>query len=308
MTFSVTVMASTSMKCWWIMLMPAAMASRGVWSASTRSLKTIVPASAGTIPKRMFIRVVLPLPFSPSRPMIRPAGTSKSIPRLARTSPYAFVIPRIVSMATVRSPETSGAAARVVLGRRHLQGARRELLLQCVDLGDDRGGHGRIEAVALGVEQIGAARARSVIAVRDVRRGELARAQVVHGGDIHVGPLLVDVREHAFGRDGRVAERSADRVDILLLRGLDDAGVPGVELARYHVRVARDQREGRLFCGSRVLHALEIDDAHLGVRPHALHAEAKAADARDHVRQPFQARHGRDFAGLGHCPPEDADA
>ena len=86
-TFSVTVIAGTSMKCWCTMPMPAAMASRGERTWSGRPLNAMAPASAATIPNRMFISVVLPEPFSPSSPTMRAAGTVRSTERLARTAP-----------------------------------------------------------------------------------------------------------------------------------------------------------------------------------------------------------------------------
>ena len=45
----------------------------------------------------MFIRVVLPAPFSPSSAWISPGRTSRSIASLATTPGYRFVIPRISS-------------------------------------------------------------------------------------------------------------------------------------------------------------------------------------------------------------------
>ena len=80
-------MAGTSMKCWCTMPMPAAMASRGERTWSGRPLNAMAPASAATIPNRMFISVVLPEPFSPSSPTMRAAGTVRSTERLARTAP-----------------------------------------------------------------------------------------------------------------------------------------------------------------------------------------------------------------------------
>src|SRR6266446_1534893 len=168
MTFSVTVIAGTSMKCWWIMPMPAAMASRGVWPMSGRSLKRIVPSSGATIPNRTFIRVVLPEPFSPSRPTMRPAGISRSIEWLARTEPYDFEIPRIRSIvapcALMIAFERSGAAARVVLGRLHLDLAGRELLLDRLQLRRHRRGHHGIQRAVGRVAKLGAA-GRGAVAV-----------------------------------------------------------------------------------------------------------------------------------------------
>ena len=45
------------------------------------------------MPEIMFIRVVFPLPFSPSRERISPRRTSRSIPSLATTLPNRLVIP-----------------------------------------------------------------------------------------------------------------------------------------------------------------------------------------------------------------------
>src|SRR5215510_971184 len=195
------------------MPMPAAIASRGEWEASGRSLKWIVPSSGQTIPKRMFIRVVLPEPFSPSRPTIRPAGTSRSIERLARTEPYDFEIPRmriiVAPCALTTSGAGSGAAARVVLGRLHLDLARRDLLLDSVQLRGDRRRHGRVQRTVGGIAKLGAAGGR-VVAVRDVMAGELARDQLRDRGGVDVRPLFVDVGEHALGRDRRVSHRAPD--------------------------------------------------------------------------------------------------
>src|SRR5215470_8297772 len=43
----------------------------------------------------MFISVVLPAPFSPSRPRISLLPSTRSIPSLARTPPKLFEMPRI---------------------------------------------------------------------------------------------------------------------------------------------------------------------------------------------------------------------
>src|SRR3954469_10268346 len=112
----------------------------------------MVPASAGTRPNSTFISVVLPEPFSPSRPTIRPAGIETSMPRFARTAPNDFSIPRISSMA--RETKTgSGAAARVFFRGLHGERAGRELLLEALDLGDHRGRHGGVERPLVVVEQ-----------------------------------------------------------------------------------------------------------------------------------------------------------
>src|SRR3954452_3566119 len=122
--------------------MPARNASRGEPAGNSASLKTIAPASGRTMPKRIFISVLLPDPFSPSRPTIDPASTVRSMPTLARRGPYDLVIPRISSRAdmlcsgfrrSVRAQSgrschgSSDAAARVVLRDGDLQFAAREL-------------------------------------------------------------------------------------------------------------------------------------------------------------------------------------
>jgi len=103
MTFSTTLIASTSMKCWWIMAMPAAIASRGRWPASGRPRKTMLPASGGSMPKSTFISVLLPEPFSPSSPRMRPGWTSRSMPSLALSAPKQRTIPRISRSAVMGS-------------------------------------------------------------------------------------------------------------------------------------------------------------------------------------------------------------
>src|SRR6266851_8163193 len=215
-TFSVTVMAGTSMKCWWIMPIPAAMASRGAWWASGRPSNVMLPASARTMPNNTFISVVLPEPFSPSSPTMRPAGIETSMPRFARTGPNDFSIPRITSMTRAKRRRLR-AAARVVLARLHLEVAGRELLLEAVDLGDDRRRDGGVERPRLVVEQVGAVRALRVVAVRLVAARQLARLEIADGRHVHLVPLLVDVRQHAVGRDRRVTEGAAGGPHALFL-------------------------------------------------------------------------------------------
>src|SRR5215475_11745620 len=245
------------------MPMPAAIASRGEWPTNGRPLNTIVPASGGTIPKRMFISVVLPEPFSPRRPTMRPGATSRSIERFACTEPNDFEIPcmrSIVAPCTlVKVGEGSDAAARVFLDGLDLEVAGGDLLLDRLQLGRDRRGHRGIERAVGGVAEIGAA-GRRVVAVGDVAAAELPRAEVGHRGRVDVSPLLVDVGENALGRDGGVAERPARREDVLLLGGLDDAGLSGVQLAADDVGAARDEREGGLLRRRRIFHRLQIDD------------------------------------------------
>ncbi len=51
------------------------------------TLEDIPPLSGAIIPNRIFIKVLLPEPFSPRRPTIWPAATSRLMPAFARTPP-----------------------------------------------------------------------------------------------------------------------------------------------------------------------------------------------------------------------------
>ena len=64
-TFSATVSVGTSMKCWWIMPMPWRIASVGDVIVTSWPLRKMVPSSGWYNPYRIFIRVLLPAPFSP---------------------------------------------------------------------------------------------------------------------------------------------------------------------------------------------------------------------------------------------------
>src|SRR5262249_25866779 len=241
------------------MPIPAAIASRGAWPARRRPLKAITPASGVTIPKRMFISVVLPEPFSPRRPTMRPDTTSRSIERFACTEPNDF---EMCCMRSIVAPCTlvtvgkgSDAAARVVLGGLDLEIAGGDLLLDGLQLGGDCCGYRGIEGAVGRVAKIGPT-GRCVVAVRDVVAGELARAELGHRGGIDVSPLLVDVGEHPFGRDGGVAERPSRGEDVLLLGSLDDACLPGVQLAADDVGATCDEGERRLLGRRRIFHRL----------------------------------------------------
>src|SRR5262249_53225155 len=135
------------------------------------------------MPNRIFIKVLLPEPFSPSRPTIDPAATVRSIPTLACTGPYDLEIPRIsrsagdiawgtphtfcvIATPSRPRPQWEKAAlvaplrnlhapAGVFLGDRDLQFAGRELLLHRVDLGGDGGRHGRTEGLRVGIFEVG---------------------------------------------------------------------------------------------------------------------------------------------------------
>src|SRR5713101_8256206 len=282
------------------MPMPAASASRGVWPSSRCPSNAMRPASGRTIPKRMFIRVVLPEPFSRRSPTMRWAGTTSSISRFARTEPNDFEMPVMRSI-VAPALRRLGAAAGVLLHGLHLQLARGELLLEAVKLRGHARGHGGVERALRRVPQVGAARGRGVIAIRDVVADELAGPELGDGGHVDVGPFLVDVGQHALGGDGGVAERASYRVGALVLGRLDDARVTCIELAADHVSAAPDQRIGGFLRRRRVLHALKIDDLDLRVGTHALDAEPEAPDASDHVRQPFEPRHRSHLARFAHA-------
>src|SRR5260370_11793541 len=177
MTFSVTVMAGTRMRCGWMMPIPAASAWRGVWPSSRRPSNSMLPASGRTMPKRTFIRVVFPEPFSPRRPTMRWAGTMSSISRFARTEPNDFEMPvmrSIVAPALLRL----GAAASVLLHGLHLQLSRGEFLLEAVQLGGHARGHCWGDRALRRVAQVGAVRCRRGVAVRDVVDDELSSSRL----------------------------------------------------------------------------------------------------------------------------------
>src|SRR5258707_6623717 len=74
------------------MAMPAAWASRAdrKWGSCPSSMKR--PEYSGCTPAMIFISVLFPAPFSPTRPWISPANSAKSTPRSASTPPKALVI------------------------------------------------------------------------------------------------------------------------------------------------------------------------------------------------------------------------
>src|SRR6185436_15317728 len=79
------------------MPIPRAMASLGSAICTGCPSSRISPSSGRDSPKRMFISVVLPAPFSPRSAWISPALTSRLIPLLATTPGKRLVIPRISS-------------------------------------------------------------------------------------------------------------------------------------------------------------------------------------------------------------------
>ena len=88
--FSATVRTGTSMKCWWTMLIPRAIASDGPLIVTADPSSRISPSSGGASPYRMFIRVDLPAPFSPSRAWISPGRIVEVDPVVGHDARVAF--------------------------------------------------------------------------------------------------------------------------------------------------------------------------------------------------------------------------
>src|SRR5882757_5481639 len=74
------------------MAIPAARASRTDRKRVSRPSSTRLPENSACTPAMIFISVLFPAPFSPTRPWISPAESAKSTPRSASTPPKAFVI------------------------------------------------------------------------------------------------------------------------------------------------------------------------------------------------------------------------
>src|SRR5689334_2643016 len=75
------------------MAMPAASASRAERKCTSRPSNMKRPENSVCTPAMIFISVLLPAPFSPTRPWISPGNSAKSTPRSASTPPKAFVMP-----------------------------------------------------------------------------------------------------------------------------------------------------------------------------------------------------------------------
>jgi hypothetical protein len=63
-------------------------------SGSLKPSTVIVPRSGIACAVSIFIVVLLPAPFGPSRPTHEPSGTSRSMPSTARTAPNALATSR----------------------------------------------------------------------------------------------------------------------------------------------------------------------------------------------------------------------
>src|SRR5262245_46174534 len=75
------------------MAMPAACASRAERKRLSCPSRRKRPENSGCTPAMIFISVLLPAPFSPTRPWISPGRSAKSTPRSASTPPKVLPIP-----------------------------------------------------------------------------------------------------------------------------------------------------------------------------------------------------------------------
>src|SRR5580765_4716195 len=91
--FSATVRCGQSESSWWIRATPRWLASCGEagWYGSPCS--TIVPSSGCSAPARMFMRVLLPAPFSPMSAWTSPAFSEKPTPSSATVGPKRLRMP-----------------------------------------------------------------------------------------------------------------------------------------------------------------------------------------------------------------------
>ena len=81
------------MKCWCTMPIPTAIAAAGEWKVACTPLTVMVPSSGWCMPYRVFIRVDLPAPFSPTRACTVPRRTLMLMSELATTPGNRLVIP-----------------------------------------------------------------------------------------------------------------------------------------------------------------------------------------------------------------------
>src|SRR5581483_5965502 len=75
------------------MAIPAACASRADRKRVSAPSSRKRPENSGCTPAMIFISVLLPAPFSPTRPWISPGRSAKSTPRSASTPPKVLPIP-----------------------------------------------------------------------------------------------------------------------------------------------------------------------------------------------------------------------
>src|SRR5919108_5865876 len=95
---------------------PAACAACGCANETSWPSIRIVPASGGYTPARIFIRVDLPAPFSPTTAWISPACRSRSTPCSTSTPTKLFVMPRISSSGSDIDPLPCGGGGEHRVG------------------------------------------------------------------------------------------------------------------------------------------------------------------------------------------------
>src|SRR5579871_2186076 len=100
------------------MAMPAARASRADRKRVSCPSSRKRPENSGCTPAMIFISVLLPAPFSPTRPWISPGRSAKSTPRSASTPPKVLLIPFSSRMGDEPSG-ISGSDQEVVLHPLH---------------------------------------------------------------------------------------------------------------------------------------------------------------------------------------------
>src|SRR5215475_3350886 len=100
------------------MAMPAARASRAERKRVSFPSRSKRPENSGCTPAMIFISVLFPAPFSPTRPWISPGRSAKSTPRSASTPPKVLLIPLSSRMGEEPSGMT-GSDQEVVLHPLH---------------------------------------------------------------------------------------------------------------------------------------------------------------------------------------------
>src|SRR5882724_8573033 len=103
------------------MAMPAACASRADRKRVSRPSSNKRPENSVCTPAMIFISVLLPAPFSPTRPWISPAESVKSTPRNAATPPKAFEMPTS-SRRGARPCDIGGSDQEMILHPLHAGG------------------------------------------------------------------------------------------------------------------------------------------------------------------------------------------
>ena len=109
--FCAIVRSSARLNSWWMSTMPAASASREPAKATGWPPMRSVPPLGCSWPARIFISVLLPAPFSPSRPTTVPGCTSKLTPCSTCTGPKRLVMPSNCTCRLMRPPLSASPAA-----------------------------------------------------------------------------------------------------------------------------------------------------------------------------------------------------